>query len=142
MRIAGRFGWKKAAGKFTRQEDQPSVRFVCFKSDSGQFHRRFARFNQSALVFYLRSAEFRPIVSIKIHKPMYRSLSKLLQETQASAAKKLGALENAIQDEFAEQATQAEQAQADSSTQPFGSEGSSTAQASGASFQLQDFKIW
>ena len=73
---------------------------------------------------------------------MYRSLSKLLQETQASAAKKLGALENAIQDEFAEPAAPAEQAQDGASPQSFGNEGLNSTQAPGESFQLQDFKIW
>jgi hypothetical protein len=142
MSIVRQFGLDLAVGKFIRKDGKPTARSVCFRRYSAQFHRRFARFNQSALVFKLRSAEFRPIVSIKIHKPMYRSLSKLLQETQASAAKKLGVLENAIQDEFAELTTQAEQAQADSCDQPFGSEGSSTTQAPGESFQFQDFKIW
>ncbi len=55
---------------------------------------------------------------------MYPSLSKLLKEMQASAAKKLGLLENALNDDFAEQERVADQAEAMRSLRSFENDGS------------------
>jgi hypothetical protein len=73
---------------------------------------------------------------------MYRSLSKLLQETQANAAKKLGALENAIDDEYTEQDGLAIHTEENRLSQSFNHERTNSSHPSNEGFTLQEFQIW
>ncbi len=61
---------------------------------------------------------------------MYRSLSKLLQETQATAAKKLGVLENTIADDYSSHPGLTEYLEDMQSSQSFGTEKGSVAHQS------------
>jgi len=73
---------------------------------------------------------------------MYHSLSKLMHETQASAAKKLGALENAINDDNTVQDILLEQEEEKSPSQSYGNEGRNKQHPSSERFTLQEFQIW
>jgi tetrahydromethanopterin S-methyltransferase subunit C len=98
-------------------------------------------------VFFIKGAEFRLIVSLMkrvkiIIRLMHRSLSKLLQEMQASAAKKLGVLENAINDEYTEQESLTEQAEDKWPTLSFTNNQMNLLHPSSERLTLQEFQIW
>lgn len=73
---------------------------------------------------------------------MYLSLSKLLQEQQATAAKKLGVLENAIEENFQDPDDLADFPPHDPSHQPDGVHEADADARSDEWMTLREHKIW
>lgn len=73
---------------------------------------------------------------------MYRSFSKLLQETQAAAAKRLGALENTLAEDYPVTEPMNELLQEFPSLPRFGAEETSAGQTSQEPLTLREHLIW